>query len=249
MRRVLKWTSGFASAANVKEEYIKEISQKAEAAGILIMRNSVLANNTHKHLAVSEFRGFAISDPYAPLVFVNTADAKSAQIFTLAHELAHLWIGKSGISSVDLHEREDNRVEKFCNEVAAELLVPRQEFKARWDTSKNAEDNCDELAKKFHVSIFVALRRAYDLQYISGEKFYTLFAQEQRAFEEYDQNKQSSPGGPDFFVMLKIRNSEIFSQAIISSALEGKLLYRDAAALLNIKASKINEYAQKLGIK
>jgi|FLOH01.1.fsa_nt_gi Zn-dependent peptidase ImmA (M78 family)/transcriptional regulator with XRE-family HTH domain len=248
IRNTLNWSSGFASSANVKDEYIKEISLKAEAAGILIMRNSVLANNTHKHLYVSEFRGFAISDKYAPLIFINTADAKSAQIFTLAHELAHLWIGESGISSVDLHESEGNRIEKFCNKIAAELLMPEREFATRWDASKSNENNCDYLATRFHVSIFATLRRAFDLNYISREVFYTLFAEAQRKFEEYQSTKPVSGGG-DFFRTLKVRNSGIFSQAVVTSALEGKLLYRDASALLNIKASKINDYAYKLGIR
>ena len=248
IRQTLSWTSGFASSSNIKDEYIKEISFKAEAAGILIMRNSVLANNTHKHLYVKEFRGFAISDKYAPLIFINTADAKSAQIFTLAHELAHLWIGESGISAVDLHENEGNRIEKFCNKIAAELLIPESEFATKWNNNKSHENNCEYLASQFHVSIFVTLRRAYDLNYISRENFYILFEEAQKKFEEYQKDKKASGGG-DFFRTLKVRNSEIFSQAVVSSALEGRLLYRDASELLNIKASKINDYAHKLGFR
>lgn len=248
IRRTLNWTSGFASRANIKEDYIKEISFKAESVGILVMRNSILSNNTHKHLYVSEFRGFAISDKYAPLVFINTADAKSAQIFTLAHELAHLWIGESGISSVNLHEDEGNRVEKLCNKVAAELLMPQQEFVNGWNNLKNEKDNCKALASKFHVSIFAVLKKSFDLGYISREVFNNLYDEAKTEFEEYQASKNDSSGG-DFFRTLKVRNSAIFSYAVVSSTLEGKLLYRDASALLNIKASKINDYANKLGIK
>lgn len=246
MREALGWTSGFASSANVKEEYIRDITIKAEKLGILVMRNSVLGNNTGKHLSVNEFRGFAISDTHAPVIFINTSDAKSAQIFTLAHELAHLWIGESGISAVDLHEQDNNEIEKFCNSIAAELLLPRQEIRTKWNSTKTAKENCKSFAEEFHVSIFVALRRVFDLGYILKNDFYTLFAEAKSEFEEYKRSQQPVGGG-DFYRTLRVRNSETFSHAVVSSALEGRILYKDASLLLNIKASKLNDYARKLG--
>lgn len=246
MRETLGWTSGFASSANVKEEYIRDISNKAEKVGILVMRNSILGNNTGKHLSVNEFRGFAISDTHAPVIFINTSDAKSAQIFTLAHELAHLWIGESGISAVDLHKQDNNEIEKFCNSIAAELLVPKLEVRAKWDSDKTAKANCQSFAEEFHVSVFVALRRVFDLGYILESDFYTLFSEAQSEFEEFKRRQQRSTGG-DFYRTLKVRNSETFSHAVVSSALEGRILYKDASLLLNIKASKLNDYARKLG--
>lgn len=246
MREVLGWTSGFASSANVKEEYIRDITLKAEKIGILVMRNSVLGNNTGKHLSVNEFRGFAISDTYAPVIFINTSDAKSAQIFTLAHELAHLWIGESGISAVDLHEQENNEIEKFCNSIAAELLLPRQEIRTKWNSNKTAKENCKSFSEEFHVSIFVVLRRVFDLGYIARSDFYTLFAEAKSEFEDF-QRRQQPVGGGDFYRTLRVRNSETFSHAVVSSALEGRILYKDASLLLNIKASKLNDYARKLG--
>ncbi|NOX14993.1 MAG: ImmA/IrrE family metallo-endopeptidase [Epsilonproteobacteria bacterium] len=248
IRRTLKWESGFASTANVKDAYIKEISTKAEAVGILIMRNSVLANNTHKHLTVSEFRGFAISDNYAPLIFVNTADAKSAQIFTLAHELAHLWIGESGISSIDLYNQDADRIEKFCNKVAAELLIPKNEFVEHWNYSQDNDKNIEHIASKYHVSSFVVIRRAYDLRFINFDIFQELFEKATERFEEYKKENKNGSGG-NFYSTLKIRVSERFSHAVVASALEGKLLYKDAGILINMNASKINDYAKQLGIK
>jgi Zn-dependent peptidase ImmA (M78 family)/DNA-binding XRE family transcriptional regulator len=250
IRKTLEWKSGFASAANIKDDYIKEITIKAEKIGILIMRNSILANNTHKHLAVSEFRGFAISDKYAPLIFINTADAKSAQIFTLAHELAHLWIGESGISAVNLYSLDAGKIEKFCNEVAAELLVPKKDFSKQWNPSQTNIKNVENISTKYHVSTFVVIRRAYDLGFIDFDTFQELFERAKELFEEYQNEKKGkSDGGGDFYKTLKVRMSARFSHAVVISALEGKLLYKDAGTLINMNASKINEYARELGIK
>lgn len=250
IRQTLDWESGFASTANIKDDYIKEISKKAEKAGILVMRNSILANNTHKHLAVSEFRGFAICDKYAPLIFVNTTDAKSAQIFTLAHEIAHLWIGESGISSVNLYNPDANKIEKFCNEVAAELLVPKKDFNEQWNPNKTNQKNIDDISTKYHASTFVVIRRAYDLGFINFDTFQELYAKAKELFEKYqNEKKREDEGGGNFYRTLKVRMSERFSHAVVVSALEGKLLYKDAGTLINMNASKINDYARELGIK
>lgn len=114
------------------EDYYKRLVEGAESAGILIMRSGIVGNNTHRKLSVKEFRGFAISDPIAPLVFINNSDAPTAKLFTLIHELAHIWIGSSGISDLENH----HDVEKFCNNVAGEFLVPKILFFSLWEKGK-----------------------------------------------------------------------------------------------------------------
>jgi Zn-dependent peptidase ImmA (M78 family)/DNA-binding XRE family transcriptional regulator len=144
--------------------------QRAERLGILVMRSGVVRHNPRRTLAVEEFRGFAISDNFAPLVFINSKDAKAAQIFTLAHELAHIWIGASGVSNPKPKARigeNSNDIEQFCNQVAAQLLVPADEFEKRWLPNKNITDNLRGIATYFRVSSVVSLRRAYKLGKIS----------------------------------------------------------------------------------
>lgn len=104
------------------ENYYTQLRNKIEALGVLVMRNSVVGNNVHRRLDRNEFRGFAISDDRAPVIFINTADTPQAQIFTLLHEFAHLLLGESGVSDLSPHNLR--KIEHVCNRLAAEFLVP-----------------------------------------------------------------------------------------------------------------------------
>jgi Zn-dependent peptidase ImmA (M78 family) len=214
------------------------------------MRNSIVGSNTHRSLSVKEFRGFAIADEYAPLIFLNSSDANNAKIFTLAHELAHLWINQSGISFVDLEELSNNDIEKFCNAVSAEVLVPENDFKAIWKSTYSLEENSTSTAEIFKVSNFVTARRAFELNLISKIEFFQYYREESERFEQSRQHKKNErSAGGSYYANIHTRNGRRFSQAVVVSALEGKLPYREAATLVNINASKMSEFAKVVGVK
>lgn len=160
MRRALGYDLGARRDCRDTAEALRLLVERAEDAGVLVMVSGVVKNITARRLDPDEFRGFALADPIAPLVFVNAADAKAAQLFTLAHELAHLWLGESALSDVSLRGVGANRVEAWCNRVAAEFLVPLADLQAM--AVDNPLDQLGAYKDKFHVSRLVILRRLLD---------------------------------------------------------------------------------------
>jgi len=232
-----------------RAEYLKLLTQKIEALGVLVMRNSIVGSNTHRTLKVEEFRGFAISDSYAPLIFLNSSDANNAKIFTLLHELAHLWIDRSGISSVELEEIHTNQTEIFCNAVSAEVLVPQKSFLEVWNKFEDFENNIIFAANYFKVSTFVIARRAFDSNLIDKTTFFNYYKKENERFEENrKQVRRDNNGGGNYYDTARTRLGNRFSEAVIVSALEGKTLYRDAGELLNVNPSKLIAFAKNLKV-
>lgn len=217
------------------------------------MRSGIVGNNTHRPLDVDEFRGFAISDDLAPLVFVNGRDAKAAQIFTLAHEMAHLWIGEGGVSNPDYKLRSDEQgsdVERVSNRVATETLVPSADFIARWQNGPTSvKTNMRSLSRHYKVSGIVALRHAFDLGLVESEDYWTLY-EDYRTDEEMTLNappaKGEVRGGGNFYATVLSRNGHTFASAVISSAEEGNILLGEAANLLNVNVGTLTAISEWL---
>lgn len=228
------------------ESFLREFILRAEDLGILVMSSGVVGNNTHRPLSVQEFRGFAVSDVYAPLVFINGKDAKAAQIFTLAHELAHLWIGESGVSNqaMDATGVRTKRVETLCNKIAAELLVPRAEMADLWQRKRETGENIHALCRYFRVSALVALYRALDLGYLERTEFDQLYKLELA----HCQRAKSSSGGPPPRLTIPARNSHLLTETILAATYEGRVLFRDACRILGAKTGTLEKLAIEAGV-
>lgn len=219
--------------------------ENAEALGALVMVNGVVGANTHRTLDPREFRGFALVDDLAPVVFVNGADTKAAQIFTLAHEIAHLWLGVEGVTNSTLAAIGNDDTEAWCNRVAAEILVPISSLD---DVTIGADlaATFNGLARKYRVSTLVILRRLRDAGQLTASAFRTAYEDELKQILDH---KKAQGGGGDFYNTQPVRVSKTFARALIGSALEGRTLHRDAYSLLAIKKfSTFQELTTKLGV-
>lgn len=201
-------------------------------AGPLVMVSGIVGNDTHRKLEPDEFRGFALSDSLAPVIFVNGADTKAAQMFTLAHELAHLWLGESALSNCEASTLAGVRSEEtWCNAVAAEFLVPLAEFRPHLTTTTDLSVMLKRLAKVFKVSTLVILRRLLDSNWMTQDEFSVEWSREVAHLKEL---AKSRGGGGDFFRSVQSRVDSRFARALIASTLEGETLYRDAYELLGV---------------
>jgi len=226
-------------------EALRRFIEQADRLGVLVMVSGVVGSNNHRKLNPDEFRGFAISDDLAPLVFINGADTKSAQMFTLAHELAHLWLGQSALSDVEPASLSTHRVENWCNQVAAELLVPLAVFREQLRLDEDLRATLDRLARHFKVSTLVVLRRIHDAGGLSREAFWQAYREELNRLREI----QKAGSGGDFYLTLGVRVGKRFARALVANTLEGQTLHRDAFRLLGFsKLSTFRELAHSLGV-
>jgi Zn-dependent peptidase ImmA (M78 family) len=211
-------------------EALRRFLEQADAAGVLVMISGVVGNNNRRKLDPDEFRGFALADDLAPLVFINGADSKSAQMFTLAHELAHIWIGQSALSDVGPASSPSNSVEMWCNRVAAELLVPlaalRQEYRSRAELHEETR----RLARHFKVSTLVTLRRIHDAGGLTREQFWQAYDEELTRLGAIEKGS-----GGDFYLTQGARLGKRFARALIRSTVEGQTSFTEAFRMLGLK--------------
>lgn len=224
---------------------LRQLIAKAEEAGVLVMASSIVGSNSHRKLNVDEFRGFALADDLAPLVFLNGADSKAAQMFTLAHELAHIWLDESGVSDPEAGNIPEQGIEKWCNQVAAELLMPLDELRQVYEPGSSVAAEIQRLARLFKVSTLVALRRLFDAGFIDQTTLWQCYRKE----VERIRGLERSSGGGDFYRTLGARTGKLFARAILSSTLEGQTLFQDAFRMLGVrKTSTFYEAARELGV-
>ncbi|MCY4224329.1 MAG: ImmA/IrrE family metallo-endopeptidase [Bacteroidetes bacterium] len=227
-------------------EALRHLISQVEQAGILVMVSGVVGGNTHRPLNVKEFRGFALADPVAPLIFINGKDFKAAQMFTLAHELAHLWLGKSGISDTQTATQPDEQTEQWCNAVAVELLVPLKQLRPIYNPEKELSEELQYLARWFKVSTLVIVRRLFDLGVLDQK---TLWATYQSELDRVSTISARESSGGNFYNTLSARIGKRFLKALVACTLEGQTQFTDAFRMLGIKkTATFYEEARRLGL-
>jgi Zn-dependent peptidase ImmA (M78 family) len=243
MKKTLGLDVHWADAERTWTDALRKLRNSIEDAGVLIVFNGVVGNNTRRKLSTDEFRGFALVDEYAPLIFINGSDFKAAQIFTLIHELAHIWIGQDGVSNFEALQPSPNDIEQFCNRVAAEFLVPEAELRNIWQQVPEEQERYDVLARQFKVSSLVTARRSLDLGLISHNDFFEFY----NAWLDDERRQQRATSSGSFWNNQNVRVGKRFGEAVVRAVKEGRLLYRDAYALTGMKGTTFDKYVKTLG--
>ena len=208
----------------------KYLREKGEAVGIIIMMNGIVGNSTKRSLKIEEFRAFTLVDDYAPLIFINATDTKNGRLFSLVHEMVHVWLGQNSVyNNTSIYLDAQSFTETKCNAVAAEILVPKRAFTSMWINTtiqKKTTEIC-RLARYFKCSTVVIARRALEQNYITKVIYDEVVAE---AIEKSCTVKAKSPGG-DYYATLATRIDTRLLFALANSISNGTTLYTEAYKL------------------
>ncbi len=248
MREILRFDLAARRECSTWADALRLFIRRGDEAGILVMVSGIVMSNTHRPLDPAEFRGFAICDPLAPLIFINGKDTRAAQMFTLAHELAHIWLGASALSNMSAALGLNMRTEEvWCNAVAAELLVPLETLRADLRRNEPLPNALTRLTRTFKVSSLVILRRLFDAGWLTRERFDAAWAQQNERLRMTVRARRD--GGGDFYRTATARVSRRFARVLVVSTLEGQTLYRDAFRMLGVKKTEtFNSLGREVGV-
>jgi Zn-dependent peptidase ImmA (M78 family) len=244
MRSALSFDVAQRGRMRTWTEALRRFVGLADELGVLVMVSGVVGSNNRRKLDPREFRGFALADGLAPLTFINGSDTKSAQMFTLAHELAHIWLGETAVSDAEAIRASDHRVERWCNQVAAELLVPLAVLEQDYDDANDLDCEVNRLARRFKVSTLVILRRIHDAGGLTQGELWEAYDTELRRLLAVPKTS-----GGNFYFTQAARVSKRFARALVISTLEGQTLHRDAFRMLGFsKIATFRELGHSLGV-
>lgn len=250
MRRRLDYQVDQRSAtASVNRRHLLDAF---EAVGGLTVATSMVGNNTHRLLDADEFRGFTLAEPLAPLIFINTRQTLNAQLFTIAHEVAHVWRGSTGVSREDPVSEDQAGIERWCNEVAAEFLVPREVLVEHYPAVVDLDltGQLERLATVFRCGTLVilqAIRRHGLVEFENFDAAYRVELDRLLALAETSQSARS--GGGDFWALQPYRIGQRFATAIAHDTAAGHTDAGDAVRLTGMGSlGKFQELSRRLGV-
>jgi len=228
----------YRSTADAHEAF-NYLRKKIESCGIYVLLIGNLGSH-HSNIPVEIFRGIAISDKYAPFIVVNDNDSKYAWSFTLLHELAHIFLGKSGVSNI----RTDSNVEKFCNDVASQILLNDSDFNSFGITEDIEIDKIIEVASakssEFNLSATMITYRAYSNGLITLDQWFQTAAHFRKAWHE-SKKVQESKGGGSYYITKKHKTGAALINTVKRSILDGVMTQTKAGKVLGVKPGNVAE--------
>ena len=239
----------YMNSSNAADSF-RYLRNRLDELGIIIMMNGIVGNNTKRKLDVDEFRAFTLVNKFVPLIFINTCDSDAGKLFSLLHELAHIWIGvdsfyNDSISSGDT----DNENEIICNAVAAEILVPTDIFIEKWSGTKGTlSEKLETLSRTFKCSQFVIARKALDNGKITRKNYFEMIAVITKKYTEWKERKEiGKNSGGDFYRTLGSKLDHRLVNALASSAKEGRTQYTEVYRLTNTNRKTFGKLLADIG--
>ncbi|GFK21250.1 ImmA/IrrE family metallo-endopeptidase [Tetragenococcus halophilus] len=224
------------------------LRDKFENAGILVMQNGVVKANTHRNLNVDEFRAFVLVDDYAPLIFINSTDSNGGKIFSLFHEVAHIFLGESDLFNDNnvSHPIYRNDLEVLCNDIASELCIPAPYFKELWakNTERDTFNKIHYIAQKCKISILAVAVKALKNRYIDEQEYYKIRNESLKYYKKENTKKKENNGNGINTAVSRI--DKRFFQFLSNDIKSGNTQYTDAYRLLNTNRKTFDKIERKI---
>jgi len=245
IRDLLKYPIVTQRRAHGSDQLFSDIRQHAEELGIYIILEGNLGS-WHTDFEPDVFRGISISDRIAPLIVVNPNDAKTARVFTLLHELCHIFLGDNGIynwSNFNIRQASRYENEQFCDKVAAEFLVPKDYMVIEWNnfTTESTKTRIEQVARKYNVSRIVVARRMFDLDYIDSDYYWEYYEESRTEWEQIKDKVRSKKEHPSYAIRTRTRLGEKLINTVVLASREGRISELQASRILNVKINNLSK--------
>lgn len=220
----------------------RTLEQKCEDLGVLLFASGHVGQDTHRSLDPGRFRGFCIADQWAPVIFVNSSDARSAQSFTICHEMVHLLRNQSVISDPEFDSSlVKDREEAFCNHVAAEVLMPEEVVRDSWNRMQALafQERIREMAKSLGVSRLALTIRCKTINLMPKDDAEHLIAmlRDEAGKEKEAESKKRSPR--DAYRSLPRQVGRSLLYAVLERISSGEVTYREASHVLGVSLGTV----------
>ncbi len=249
IRNTLEITEEEQRAAKYPAALFNLLRAAAERAGVYVLLLGDLGSH-HSDIGEDVFRGFALADDIAPFVVINDNDAMTARAFTLMHELAHIWIGASGVSG-PLNMLSENAIERFCNAVAGEFLLPVDVSTLpdlRGADAQTVLRTAAQIANIWNVSEGVVTYRLLSERSISDEvagDLFRMFAARWREEKKRRKEKgKDSDGGPNFYIVRRHRLGDALLSVVRRAIQDETITHTRAAKILGVSPPSVDQLLQ-----
>jgi Zn-dependent peptidase ImmA (M78 family) len=226
------------------------LRRKIEDAGVYVLLLGNLGNY-HTNIPVEIFRGFAIADPIAPFIVINDQDARTAWAFTALHEVAHLWLGATGVSGESL----ESQIEKYCNDVAGAILLPVADIQTLRQVGAMAMTEAIAAISAFanarnvsRAMVAYRLLRTDTINELTWRQFAGHFKQEWMASREREPDSDRDAGGPSYYVVRRHRLGNALLDFVKRSLGEGSITHTKAGQVLGVKPRNVDPLLQGVSL-
>lgn len=236
---------GISNRTGTFQDVISGLISRVEGQGILVARTGYAGSSTQRTLDPNEFRGFALCDTYAPLIFVNGADTKPAQVFTIVHEWLHIAVAQSGLFVDDDYTHKG---ERWANKVIGEVLAPASYLRGNKVDLGTLFDQSDHLSDELKCSPLVIALSARDAGLVTRDEYLRFESWYLKKLQNRPREKSGSSGG-DYYRSKPYQTSRRFAEAIVEDTWRSGTTFTEAMRLLQIKSpEKLSRFAESLGM-